>query len=503
MLLLCWEGPPSKKTGKKTRRQQSLNLCFFLPLSKKLTTTQAAPLPSREPREVMEHPPRLRGLPRLLQLLDQVRKWWEASTKEKKSARLFSSSANFPNPPFSPILNQNKGIRLAGATSDVHILDVRSGRWQKATPLGEHPSPRAAHAAADVGSMVVVQGGIGPAGLASEDLHVLDFTEPDRPRWHRVIVSGPGPSARYAHTLSLVANRFLVTAGGNDGRQTLADAWALDTSDKPYQWRRIDGAPSSAAAAAAAAAVKTEDGKPVSSTATPQPDCPAPRMYASAAARSDGLLLLCGGRGADGAPLDDAFGLARHRDGRWEWAAAPGTMPGARYQHGAVFVGARLHVSGGAVGGGKLVGDGDAVVLDTAAGVWCVPDEDQEGGEGGRAAASAASENGNNGKDASTITSCGDDDGKKAMDIKKEEGGGADNKEVAAAKAAAAADAENALLGVLATGGRRCRHAVASVGPFVFTYGGLRGSTLLDDFLLSDDSSGGELSIYDPRSPAW
>ena len=49
------------------------------------------------------------------------------------------------------------GIRLAGATSDVHIMDVRSGKWEKMAPQGEPPSPRAAHAAAAVGSMVVVQ----------------------------------------------------------------------------------------------------------------------------------------------------------------------------------------------------------------------------------------------------------------------------------------------------------------------------------------------------------
>ena len=49
------------------------------------------------------------------------------------------------------------GIRLAGATSDVHIMDVRTGKWKRATPAGEAPSPRAAHAAAAVGSMVVVQ----------------------------------------------------------------------------------------------------------------------------------------------------------------------------------------------------------------------------------------------------------------------------------------------------------------------------------------------------------
>ncbi len=94
-------------------------------------------------------------------------------------------------------------------------------------------------------------------------------------------------------------------------------------------------------------------------------------MYATAAARSDGLLLLCGGRDSSGTPLNDAFGLARHRDGRWEWAVAPGQMPSGRYQHGAIFVGARLHISGGAVGGGRMVEEAASVaVLDTAAGVW-------------------------------------------------------------------------------------------------------------------------------------
>lgn len=50
---------------------------------------------------------------------------------------------------------------------------------------------------------------------------------------------------------------------------------------------------------------------------------------------------------------------------------------------------------------------------------------------------------------------------------------------------------------------RRCRHAMASVGPYIFVHGGLKGSTLLEDVLLADDSSGAELSVCDPRSPAW
>jgi protein phosphatase len=97
-------------------------------------------------------------------------------------------------------------------------------------------------------------------------------------------------------------------------------------------------------------------------------------MYATAAARQDGLLLLCGGRSDKGQPLNDAYGLARHRDGRWEWASAPSNMPVGRYQHAAVFVGARLHVSGGSLGGGKMVDKKDSIlILDSTAGMWASP----------------------------------------------------------------------------------------------------------------------------------
>lgn len=90
-------------------------------------------------------------------------------------------------------------------------------------------------------------------------------------------------------------------------------------------------------------------------------------------------------------PLASAYGLAKHRDGRWEWAIAPGVSPSPRYQHAAVsfllsshlsklhlnlflsvkkvmvvffykvFVNARLHVSGGALGGGRMVEDSSSV----------------------------------------------------------------------------------------------------------------------------------------------
>ncbi|WZZ50642.1 hypothetical protein YC2023_050749 [Brassica napus] len=46
---------------------------------------------------------------------------------------------------------------LAGATADVHCYDVLTNKWARLTPYGEPPSPRAAHVATAVGTMVVIQ----------------------------------------------------------------------------------------------------------------------------------------------------------------------------------------------------------------------------------------------------------------------------------------------------------------------------------------------------------
>jgi diadenosine tetraphosphatase ApaH/serine/threonine PP2A family protein phosphatase len=309
-----------------------------------------------------------------------------------------------------PSSGGNAGIRLAGATADVHCYDVLANKWTRLTPVGDPPSPRAAHVATAVGTMVVIQGGIGPAGLSTEDLHVLDLTQ-QRPRWHRVVVQGAGPGPRYGHVMALVGQRFLLAIGGNDGKRPLADVWALDTAAKPYEWRKLE----------------------------PEGDGPPPCMYATASARSDGLLLLCGGRDASSVPLSSAYGLAKHRDGRWEWAIAPGVSPSPRYQHAAVFVNARLHVSGGALGGGRMVEDSSSIaVLDTAAGVWCDIKSVVTSPRTGRYSADAA------GGDASVELT------------------------------------------------RRCRHAAAAVGDLIFIYGGLRGGVLLDDLLVAEDLAAAE-----------
>ncbi|XP_058082281.1 serine/threonine-protein phosphatase BSL1 [Magnolia sinica] len=296
------------------------------------------------------------------------------------------------------------GIRLAGVTNSVHSYDVLTGKWTRMQPAGEPPSPRAAHAAAAVGTMVVFQGGIGPAGHSTDDLYVLDLTN-DKFKWHRVVVQGAGPGPRHGHAMDLVAQRYLVTVSGNDGKRVLSDAWALDTAQKPYRWQKL----------------------------SPGGDKPSARMYATASSRSDGMLLLCGGRDISGTPLSDAYGLLKHRDGSWEWTLAPGVSPSPRYEHAAVFVGARLHVTGGALKGGRAVeGEAAIAVLDTANGVWL----DRNG----------------------LVTS-----------------------HSRMSKSSVEFDASLELM-------RRCRHASASVGVRIYTYGGLRGDVLLDDLLIAENS---------------
>ncbi|XP_078161947.1 BRI1 suppressor 1 (BSU1)-like 1 isoform X1 [Carex rostrata] len=302
----------------------------------------------------------------------------------------------------SPSAPSLPGIRLAGVTNSVHSYDVDSKKWIRIHPVGEAPSPRAAHAAATVGTMVVFQGGIGPAGHSTDDLYVLDLTN-DKFKWHRVVVQGAGPGPRYGHTMDLIAQRYLVTVSGNDGKRVLSDAWALDTAQKPYRWQKLN----------------------------PDGDRPSARMYATASSRSDGMLLLCGGRDASGMPLSDAYGLLMHTNGQWEWTLAPGVSPSPRYQHAAVFVGARLHVTGGVLRGGRSIeGEGAIAVLDTAAGVWL----DRNG----------------------TVTSSRN-------------------------KPLSDPDPSLELL-------RRCRHAAASVGSQVFIHGGLKGDLLLGDFLVAENS---------------
>jgi protein phosphatase len=54
---------------------------------------------------------------------------------------------------------------------------------------------------------------------------------------------------------------------------------------------------------------------------------PAPRLYHAAGlcskGNAQGMMIIFGGRDSTENALNDTWGLRRHRDGRWDWIAAP------------------------------------------------------------------------------------------------------------------------------------------------------------------------------------
>ncbi len=163
--------------------------------------------------------------------------------------------------------------------------------------------------------------------LASDDLFLLDLKNGEEAaQWVVVPVVGSTPGRRYGHTL-VYSKPNLVVFGGNNGTETVNDAWTLNIEKSPFNWTKLEA------------------------LGTPPPA----RVYHSAAlctcGSAAGMIVVFGGRAADQTSLCDAYGLRKHRDGRWDWVLAPykiGTeQPLRRYQHCSCFVGPLLLIVGG------------------------------------------------------------------------------------------------------------------------------------------------------------
>ena len=149
--------------------------------------------------------------------------------------------------------------------------------------------------------------------LASDDLYILDLSAGDgKEKWLVVPVQGPTPGKRYGHTITYTTP-YLVVFGGHAGHEPANDTWILSTEKEVLRWEKLNG-------------LKAQ---------------PEARLYHSAAAcgcgAATGMVVVFGGRGKDQNPLDDSWGLRRHRDGAWEWLKAPykgKEVPKARYQVG-------------------------------------------------------------------------------------------------------------------------------------------------------------------------
>ena len=218
--------------------------------------------------------------------------------------------------------------------NDVYIFKTQENTWIKLNPIGDIPPARAAHSACALkGNHLAIFGGTYLAGaLAPDDLYVLEVsTEKNRSIWYKVPNKGPGPGKRYGHVI-IYYEPYLLIFGGNLGKgltnKVVFTTLNEDDFTKPIKWEEL----------------KILDNSPI----------PSPRIYhASAICKYGGalnMIITYGGRDEKGNPLNDCWGLRKHRNNTWDWVLAPyedGYEPHKRYQHTITFFYNFLIVLGG------------------------------------------------------------------------------------------------------------------------------------------------------------
>ncbi|CAD8187082.1 unnamed protein product [Paramecium pentaurelia] len=212
-------------------------------------------------------------------------------------------------------------------TGDVYIGDVTQRKWKRIEASGSVPTNRAAHQALaiELNQMIIFGGAVGGGGLADDNLFVFELRD-DTGTWVTVPVIGTTPGRRYGHTMVLI-KPYLIVFGGNTGQEPVNDVWSFNLEKSPYSWSKLE-CPS---------------------------ELPSVRVYHSAAlcntGSANGMMVTFGGRTSDQSALNDAWGLRRHRDGRWDWVRAPyknqNEIPVQRYQHSTLFLGTLMLVIGG------------------------------------------------------------------------------------------------------------------------------------------------------------
>ncbi|EAR82584.2 serine/threonine-protein phosphatase (macronuclear) [Tetrahymena thermophila SB210] len=267
------------------------------------------------------------------------------------------------------LISKSKAVLFGGAigdsgkfiiTNETYIFDYELKKWKKLECTGDIPSQRAAHASCQIDNMtMVIYGGAasGGGGLSNDELYLLDLKQYDsndkstqNGHYIKVPTSGPTPGKRYGHTM-VYSKPHLIVFGGNTGTIPVNDVWVLNLEKGPYQWQKqcINAA-----------------------------EVPAVRVYHSASlcqtGSANGMMVVFGGRTQDQSPLNDTWGLRRHRNGMWDWVLAPykqnsAILPVCRYQHRIEFIGPLMLVIGGRTSGGEEQGK-CVEVYDTESSDW-------------------------------------------------------------------------------------------------------------------------------------
>ena len=149
--------------------------------------------------------------------------------------------------------------------------------------------------------------------LAGDELYHFDLKNgEEEATWNIIPLSGKTPGRRYGHTLCYL-KPYVVIFGGNTGSQPANDVWIITLENSPFQWIKLD---------------LSEEGAPT----------PSPRLYHAAGlctkGTAQGMMIVYGGRDSSENPLNDTWGLRRHRNGKWDWVQAPyktDSPPKSRY----------------------------------------------------------------------------------------------------------------------------------------------------------------------------
>ena len=149
--------------------------------------------------------------------------------------------------------------------------------------------------------------------------------------WYKIPTEGPGPGKRYGHII-IYYEPYLLIFGGNLGSSLTNHIYYTTINEKnicmPIKW----------------GVLKTVENSPV----------PPPRIYHACSICKYGgalnMIIVYGGRNDKGIPLNDCWGLRKHRNGTWDWVPAPydeGHEPQKRFQHSITFFYNFLIVIGG------------------------------------------------------------------------------------------------------------------------------------------------------------
>ena len=221
-------------------------------------------------------------------------------------------------------------IRKIVYSNETYIYNIMTKIWFKLNFNSNQsliPSGRAAHSAAANDHMqMAIYGGSDNSGLIDDKLWILHLSENNDGLWTEVQTIGPTPGCRYGHSLAFM-NPYFVLFGGNSNPELSNDVWIIDINHDICQWEKI--------------IFENND------------LIPCERLYHTCdipTGNCEGMMIIFGGRDSKEKPLNDIWGLIRHRNGAWSWQKAEVKneyQMNHRFNHSMVFYNEYMIVLGG------------------------------------------------------------------------------------------------------------------------------------------------------------